>query len=906
MFSSAIKSLSSNIISSYSIASQPSSFSGPWKIFDAKKKGSGKAVSVFVFDRKSLEPQAGSFGRQGSSSSLRRIHDEVVERLKKEAGALARLRHPSILELTEPVEETRNAGLMFATEPVTASLGTVLEDKNKEGGRGGRYVSEETEAGGQKRKEFELDELEIQKGLLQVGKGLEFLHESANLVHANLTPEAIFINAKSDWKISGLGFSSPPDNATGRTTMPPMSLGEVLNYDARLPRFIQLNLDYTSPDFVLDTNLTQSADMFSLGLVIVALYNAPHRSPIETGNSVSSYRRVFSTPSSIPTHGNNFHCSGTLPRDIKLDLLPKLITRRPAQRCGAREFQQAQYFDNVLVSTMRFLDSLPAKTLAEKSQFMRGLPRILSQFPKSVVEKKILSALLEETKDLDLLTLVLQNAFKCVELVPNGRRAVSDLIIPKLQAVFLATVKGQQSDRLTLREGGLVVVLDNMSLIVSNCSGKQFKDDVLPIILVGLESPTHSLVDHALQTLPIILPILDFTTVKNDLFPVVANVFAKTTSMAIKIQGLHALNALCGGRNDTEPDLGDGLDGVKAPQKPTTNTALLDKFTIQEKIVPLLRAIKTKEPAVMMAALSVFSQVGKVADIEFLAFEVLPCLWSFSLGPLLNLQQFHKYMQLIKSLSTKIEQEQTRKLMELSSSASMAPASARNFGGLAATNGVYSGQSTSNEETDFESLVTGRNRGSKNDDLFDGGWSTGNVSQIATPQATSLQQPPFDQNQSPSTLSNGFSITGSAGGSTSATSNGLGSFSAMKPSQASNTVASNPWSQPMQPQRTPSSTAQPFNATSLQPSRPQINANGSSNSSIDWSRAGRNNTPATGSTGSSSSNNAYSSFSIAPPPMSPTGTMNVQMPNRSAANPAAQPPKQPPQKQGLDKYESLI
>ena len=476
MFSSAIKSFSSNIGSNYSIAPQSSSHSGPWKIYDAKKKGSGKQVSVFVFDRKSLEPQGGGFGRQGSASSLKRVHDEVVDRLKREASSLARLRHPSILELVEPVEETRTGGLMFATELVTASLGTVLHDKDQKGGLGGRYVSEESDGGGQRRKEFELDELEIQKGLLQVGKGLEFLHESANLVHANITPEAIFINAKSDWKLSGLGFATPPDNATGATSVAPMSLSEVLNYDARLPRSVQLNLNYASPDFVLDTNITHSADLFSLGLVLIALYNSPHQSPIETSYSVSTYRRLFSTPSSIPTHNNNFHCSGTLPDGIKSDLLPKLITRRPAQRYGAREFQQARYFDNVLVSTMRFLDTLPAKTPAEKSQFMRGLPRILAQFPKSVLEKKILTALLEETKDVELLTLILQDAFKCVQLVPDPTRAVSQQILPKLRTVFLTPTKGQQSDRMSLKEGGLVVVLDNISLIVKNCSSQQLKE----------------------------------------------------------------------------------------------------------------------------------------------------------------------------------------------------------------------------------------------------------------------------------------------------------------------------------------------------------------------------------------------------------------------------------------------
>jgi SCY1-like protein 2 len=202
MFSSAFKSLTSNINSNYTFTSQPTSYSGPWKIYDAKNKSTGKAVSVFIFERKSLEPPGGgSLGGRSGAAGLKRAQEEVVERLKKEASSLARLRHPNILELAEPVEETRGGGLMFATEPVTASLAGLLQEKDEQekaggvGGRRSRYVIEESD-GQKRRRELEIDELEIQKGLLQIAKGLEFLHESAGLVHANLTPEAIFVNAK--------------------------------------------------------------------------------------------------------------------------------------------------------------------------------------------------------------------------------------------------------------------------------------------------------------------------------------------------------------------------------------------------------------------------------------------------------------------------------------------------------------------------------------------------------------------------------------------------------------------------------------------------------------------------------------------------------------------------------------
>lgn len=400
--------------------------------------------------------------------------------------------------------------------------------------------------------------------------------------------------------------------------MIPISLSEVLNYDARLPRHVQLDVDYTSPDFVMDGNVTPASDMFSLGMLIIALYNSPHKSPMDFNGSTSSYKRAFASSSSVPNKNNNFMSSQPLPKDVANGVLDRLITRRPAQRLDAKEFQQAQYFDNILVSTIRFLDSLPAKTPNEKSQFMRGLPRILNQFPKSVMEKKILPALLEEMKDRELLTLILQNVFKIIQLLPAGKRAFTEKVIPKLRDTFLTNTapnaKGVAQERDSLKEAGLMVLLENMQIAADNSSGKEFKDDILPIINYALESPTHSLVDAALRTLPVVLPILDFSTIKNELFPVIATIFAKTSSMGIKIRGLEALRTLCGGGAEEQPEYqGDGLTGmVEAPKAKSSSVSILDKYTIQEKVVPLLRGIKTKEPAVMVSS-STF-HVAVIAD----------------------------------------------------------------------------------------------------------------------------------------------------------------------------------------------------------------------------------------------------------------------------------------------------
>lgn len=91
-----------------------------------------------------------------------------------QASSLTRLRHPCILEVVEPLEETRSE-ITFATELVTAPLSEALIADS--------------------RSDFQLDEVETQKGLLQISRGLEFLH-GAGMVHGNLTPEALLINSK--------------------------------------------------------------------------------------------------------------------------------------------------------------------------------------------------------------------------------------------------------------------------------------------------------------------------------------------------------------------------------------------------------------------------------------------------------------------------------------------------------------------------------------------------------------------------------------------------------------------------------------------------------------------------------------------------------------------------------------
>lgn len=419
--------------------------------------------------------------------------------------------------------------------------------------------------------------------------------------------------------------------------------------------------------------------------------------------------------------------------------------------------------------------------------------------------------------------------------------------------------------------------------------------DVLPLIRLGLDSPTHSVVDASIKTLPVFLPVLDFSTVKNEVFPPIASTFSRTSSLAIKVRSLEAFAVLCGG-SASESD--DELSGVLPSNTKQTKSSILDKYTMQEKLVPALKAIKTKEPSVMMASLKVFREVGKVADTDFLALEVLPVLWSFSLGPLLNLQQFNDFMGLIKSLSTKIENEQRRKLQELSS--------AGDSGGFQNGKNSFSQSATDLTSSDvdsaksnFERLVLGKGAApsaSNNDTDIWGSMEPDSASKRAsaspsfswsTNDARSQAGQPSFRSITPDQKLNSFPSLAPArqpSPASSAANWGTQAMPAMQPLKAT---------QPMQPMQPSTSTwgAQP------------ISTNSTSLASLSGMNSGV-------SRPAHQQGSNYSAFSIPPPPsgIAPNAMRSPLGMHNTPASFPAQPAQQPPtaQKSGLDKYESLL
>ncbi|KAF9492229.1 kinase-like protein [Pleurotus eryngii] len=732
-------------------SSTPAAFSPPitvglWKVQSASHKVTNKRVSVWSFDKRGPEME-----RLSPSAK-----DRTLEVLKAEASALGRLRHPSILEMVEPLEETRSE-IIFATEPILSSLDLSIPGSQ-------RYSPL-----------VELDEVEIQKGILQICKGLAFVHTSAQLIHSNICPESIVINNAGDWKLAGLGLTIAligPGGAPARWEFP--------TFDGRVPPYIQRSFDYMAPEYALDEALLTASDMYSLGCLIYAVH-CKGNPPFKNHGSLGGLR---------DNAGRSIPGMEGLDTDLQ-ELLRSMITRHATSRPSPSTLPSHAFFSSLPISTLNFLDrsNFTAKTREEKISFMKGLTSVLDRFSEGLKSRKILPSLLEEMKDTHLLPYILPNVFAISNALTPSQFATT--VLPSLKPLFV--IKEPPQNMLTL--------LDNLSMLQGKTDKVVFREQVLPLVYNALESEHAVVQERALKAVPDLCESIDYAEVQGTLFPRVAYVFSKTRVLSVKVATLTTF-----------------LTMVKT----------LDQSSLTQKLVPLLSKIRTKEPAVMMATLSVQEAMGFKVDREAVATLVLPQLWSMSMGPLLNLDQFQRFMGVIKKLGERVEKEHNQFLRD---SQRLEDRSSLN------TNGNANGVQSFAGSVDFEHLVGGSNgipakstnqtNGSWEDDVW-GSIFSDDVSKVQTPVAVNSApvSPRANMANSPSPppsfVPTRASKLGAKPMSASSFNNGFSSPTQSRPSSSTTTTT------PLQPRHTGTSSQTSW--PSMQPIQP--NNTGSLSSTI--------------------------------------------------------------------------
>lgn len=447
-------------------------------------------------------------------------------------------------------------------------------------------------------------------------------------MHGNITPDAIIISSKGDWKLGALTFSRPigtPQDAN-------FSYDDV---DASLPQYVQPNLDYAAPELVIDRDaLSPPADLWSLGCVSHALLAKGGKPPFQNKASLHSYRSNIDRLDMA-------RASWSILGDESSGLLNALLQRHPSQRPTAASLPTAcSFFSSILVSTLRFLDRdhFPSKSNSEQLSFLRGLKSVLPRFSERVRQHRILPALLEQGlgKGMrrELVPVLLPNIFYMAQDLPRDQFQAN--VLPYLKQLFVLSPQDPPESALAL--------LEYLPVLQKKCGAAMFKDEIGPLLLSLLSSLNPPLVIRALQAVPPLCQdqssgqsaSFDYVTVRDVLFPKVAAVFAKTTVLGVKVAGLVCLGGL---------------------------VPVLDKHTLTDKLVPLLSKIKTKEPSVLLSTLTIFQLLSeRLTDTTLISTLVIPQLWVMSSAPLLDESQYQKFMTLIDTLGHSVREERLKEL----------------------------------------------------------------------------------------------------------------------------------------------------------------------------------------------------------------------------------------------------
>uniref|UniRef100_A0A8C7DX60 SCY1 like pseudokinase 2 n=1 Tax=Naja naja TaxID=35670 RepID=A0A8C7DX60_NAJNA len=567
-----------------------------WKIFNGFKKSTKQEVAVFVFDKKLMDKYQ-KFEK-----------DQIIDCLKRGVQQLTRLRHPRLLTVQHPLEESRDC-LAFCAEPVSASLANIL----------GNWENLPSPLPSDI-KEYNLYDVETKYGLLQVSEGLSFLHSSVKMVHGNLTPENIILNKSGAWKIMGFDFCIQSINPSEQE--PKFSSKE---WDPNLPSLCLPNPQYLAPEYILSVSCETASDMYSLGAIIYAIFN--NGKPIFEVNKQDIYKS-FSRQLDQLSRLNSSNLQN-IPDDVR-EHVKLLLNVTPAVRPDADQMTKIPFFDDVGAMTLQYFDSLFQRDNLQKSQFFKGLPKVLPKLPKRVIVQRILPCLTSEFVNPDMVPFVLPNVLLIAE--ECTKEEYIKLILPDLSPVF------RQQEPIQI----LLIFLQKMDLLLTKTPPDEIKNSVLPMVYRALEAPSIQIQELCLNIIPTFANLIDYPSMKNSLIPRIKNACLQTSSLAVRVNSLVCLGKIL---------------------------EYLDKWFVLDDILPFLQQIPSKEPAVLMGILGIykctFSHKKLGITKEQLAGKVLPHLIPLSIENNLNLNQFNSFISVIKEMLNKLEAEHKTKLEQI-------------------------------------------------------------------------------------------------------------------------------------------------------------------------------------------------------------------------------------------------
>ncbi|RHY95335.1 hypothetical protein DYB35_008381 [Aphanomyces astaci] len=569
-----------------------------WKIYPAVSRKTGVEVSVFVFDKKDLDKVQNK--------------DRVLDVLRQDMKTLRVLRHPQILKIEEVFEETRKT-LSFVTERVTCSLANAC----KNFANVANVTPEVLEIG--------LSEFEIACGLMHVGESLSFLHREGRRVHLNLTPSSIFITPKGEWKLGGFGFCRVMEpGQTSRSEyyaaggVEPLKKGMAFgNYEPQL--------EYCAPELITEPrSFNSSADMFSLGLLVLELFSPPKpdgtHEPALGQLEGKVMTHGYKTQSLHPMTFNSL-VPVTLHNTIRT-----LLQLTPSGRPEARAFLSSPFFDSGLVKTLRTLQTLVEQDPASQAKFLQSLPDILTGFSPRVLRDMVLPGLQSVVINPPVAPFVITPLLKVVSMVDKSTfaRSIAPMLVPLLQ--------------ITEPVQCMLMFVSNLETLIPKADDGYIRDHIVPMLCRSLDSTVPEILDTVLNKIVDQASLFEYRILKQVILPRVTRLILDPPQLSVRVNALLWL---------------------------AKSFHVFDKDLLIDSVLPCLSEclVKDKTPAVCMCILGCYDNLGKHLGPEYMAKLILPAVAPLLWEKSLNGAQFDMVCERVNAMLKEIIGEREKSLM---------------------------------------------------------------------------------------------------------------------------------------------------------------------------------------------------------------------------------------------------
>lgn len=611
MFKSVFK---SGIRAAYDVLNNPTFVSEPWYIYPAKHNTTGRPASVFIFDKTKFESTIYKLcSNMSNTKNPRVIIAECYELLKFEVSQLAKLRHPQILTVYEPLEETK-LKLLFVSEPVVDNLFTINIEKK-------------------------LDELSIQKGLLEICKSIQFLLNYCSIIHLNLQPSSIFINQQGDWKLCGFKFLQ------NLNELSPQERDNyfIMNNSSIVP-FANLNLNFTPPELIIDNQpkLDLGNDIWSLGCLIYFLYNnGDYLINCFDSTNISDFKSEFKKFES-KFYNHRVSDLKYVLKNVPDQLYPifhTILARYPNDRLTIDQLIDSDFFNGSLIKAMWFVDEFSTKSLEDKLIFLKGLLELrdgkimLEHFPGNFRTIKLLPLLIDLLKSelniniskdehhkSDQIDLVCYTTSVIIKIGASlSHLSFQDKVFDPM---FKEDLRGRKRDRIDYFDKLInysvkvrLTFIENLEIFIEKLNDKDMGELLKQSTSLMLTLPSNEghykqeqirLQDLFLSKVGLFINKFDFPYIKNTFFPTICQVFKTTTILSTKLATINVFENVI-------------------------DNNVIDKMIVKEQVLPIFQNLKSRDKRIVSSVLKFFTNLCKndyiLLDLETIVELILPiCL----------------------------------------------------------------------------------------------------------------------------------------------------------------------------------------------------------------------------------------------------------------------------------------